>query len=89
MKRFLVVRIDIPLINVSYYSDDLQRASVVSQHLQQVGADRVVLGSDWPFANARVTAEAIRTYEALEAISAAQRAAIDRGNALALFPKYR
>ena len=50
--------------------------------------DRIVFGSDWPFANARVTAEAIRTYEALEAISAAQRAAIDRGNALALFPQF-
>ena len=43
--------------------------------------DQIVFGSDWPFANARVTAAAIRTYEAL-AISPAQRAAIDRGNAL-------
>jgi predicted TIM-barrel fold metal-dependent hydrolase len=55
--------------------------------LEHVAApDRIVFGSDWPFANARVTAEAIRSYEAL-ALVPAQRAAIDRGNALKLFPQ--
>ena len=49
--------------------------------------DRIVFGSDWPFANARVTAEAIKTYEAL-ALAPAQRDAIDRGNALKLFPQF-
>ena len=50
--------------------------------------DRIVFGTDWPFANVRVTDVAMKTYEALDAISPAQRVAIDRGNALRLFPQY-
>jgi 6-methylsalicylate decarboxylase len=46
----------------------------------------VVFGSDWPFANARVIAEAVKTYEAVE-LPQAQRDAIDRGSALSLFPE--
>jgi len=49
--------------------------------------DRIVFGSDWPFANSKVIAEAVRTYEAL-AMPPAQRSSIDRGNALALFPRF-
>jgi predicted TIM-barrel fold metal-dependent hydrolase len=49
--------------------------------------EQIVFGSDWPFANARVIAEAVRTYEGVP-ISPAQRGAIDRGNALSLFPQY-
>jgi predicted TIM-barrel fold metal-dependent hydrolase len=49
-------------------------------------AGRVVFGSDWPFANARVIAEALKTYEAV-AMPQARRAAIDRDNALSLFPQ--
>jgi 6-methylsalicylate decarboxylase len=49
--------------------------------------EQIVFGTDWPFANVRVTAEAMKSYEALEAISPAQRSAIDRGNALRLFPQ--
>jgi predicted TIM-barrel fold metal-dependent hydrolase len=55
------------------------------QHIADPG--RIVFGSDWPFANARVTAEAIKTYEALP-LAPEQREAIDRGNALALFPQF-
>jgi predicted TIM-barrel fold metal-dependent hydrolase len=56
--------------------------------LENVAApDQIVFGTDWPFANVRVTAEAMQTYESLAAISSAQRAAIDRGNALRLFPQ--
>jgi predicted TIM-barrel fold metal-dependent hydrolase len=47
-----------------------------------------VFGTDWPFANANVTAAAMQTYESLAAISPAERAAIDRGNALRLFPRF-
>jgi predicted TIM-barrel fold metal-dependent hydrolase len=49
--------------------------------------DHIVFGSDWPFANARVTAEAVKTYEGAP-MSQAQRDAIDRGNALSLFPQF-
>jgi predicted TIM-barrel fold metal-dependent hydrolase len=50
--------------------------------------DRIVFGSDWPFANAHVTATGVKTYEALETLPATQRNAIDRGNALLLFPQF-
>jgi predicted TIM-barrel fold metal-dependent hydrolase len=49
--------------------------------------ERVVFGSDFPFANARVLTQAIKTYES-GFLSADRRAGIDRANALALFPKY-
>jgi 6-methylsalicylate decarboxylase len=49
--------------------------------------DRMVFGTDWPFANARVVAEALRTHEAVP-MSQMQRAAIDRSNALSLFPQF-
>jgi predicted TIM-barrel fold metal-dependent hydrolase len=49
--------------------------------------DQIVFGSDWPFANVRVIGEANRTYEA-QPLASAQRAAIDRGNALSLFPQF-
>jgi predicted TIM-barrel fold metal-dependent hydrolase len=48
---------------------------------------QIVFGSDWPFANSRVIAEAVRTYEDV-AIPPDQRAAIDRENALSLFPQF-
>ena len=48
--------------------------------------EKIVFGSDWPFANNRVIAEAVRTYEAVP-IPPAQREAIDRENALSLFPQ--
>jgi predicted TIM-barrel fold metal-dependent hydrolase len=49
--------------------------------------DQIVFGSDWPFANSAVIAEAVRTYERV-AMAAEQRAAIDRANALSLFPQF-
>jgi len=51
-------------------------------------ADRIVFGSDWPFANARVVAEAIKDQTAPDFLSPARRLAIDRDNALALFPRF-
>ena len=47
--------------------------------------ERILYGSDWPFANARVTAAALADYTAEGYLTQAQHAAIDRGNALALF----
>jgi 6-methylsalicylate decarboxylase len=49
--------------------------------------ERVVFGTDYPFANPSVIAEAVKTHES-GFLSDARRAAIDRSNALALFPKY-
>jgi predicted TIM-barrel fold metal-dependent hydrolase len=49
--------------------------------------EQIVFGSDWPFANAGVVAEAIKTYEAVP-MPQDQRDAIDRINALSLFPQY-
>jgi predicted TIM-barrel fold metal-dependent hydrolase len=49
--------------------------------------ERVVFGTDYPFANPGVIAEAVKTHES-GFLSDARRAAIDRSNALALFPKY-
>jgi predicted TIM-barrel fold metal-dependent hydrolase len=48
---------------------------------------QIVFGSDWPFANARVIAEMVKTYEGV-AMPQAQRDAIDRANALSLFPQF-
>jgi 6-methylsalicylate decarboxylase len=50
--------------------------------------EQIVFGSDWPFANARVIAEAVKTYEAVTSIPSEQRVAIDRSNALPLFPQF-
>jgi 6-methylsalicylate decarboxylase len=49
--------------------------------------ERIVFGTDFPFANPRVIAEMIRTHES-GFLTDARRAEIDRTNALALFPKY-
>ncbi len=50
--------------------------------------DRIVFGSDWPFANAKVVAEALRTYETSAPMTDHERLAIDRANALSLFPQF-
>jgi predicted TIM-barrel fold metal-dependent hydrolase len=50
-------------------------------------AERIVFGTDFPFANPRVIAAAINTYES-GFLSEERRFAIDRANALALFPIY-
>jgi predicted TIM-barrel fold metal-dependent hydrolase len=49
--------------------------------------EQIVFGSDWPFANSRVIAEAVKTYEAI-GMPPAQRDAVDRTNALTLFPQF-
>ena len=47
----------------------------------------ILFGSDWPFANAKVVPEEVRSLTAPGLLSDSERAAIDRGNALALFPR--
>jgi predicted TIM-barrel fold metal-dependent hydrolase len=49
---------------------------------------QIVFGTDWPFANTKVIAEAAKLYEVAAPSAGVERAAIDRGNALALFPQF-
>ncbi|HEY7296789.1 MAG TPA: amidohydrolase family protein [Xanthobacteraceae bacterium] len=71
-----------------WYDNALAPAPETHACLNTIAApDRLVFGSDWPFANVNVVAEAVRTYRGV-AMSPAQRSSIDRGNALALFPQF-
>ena len=49
--------------------------------------NQIVFGSDWPFANSRVVAEALKAHEQVP-MAQAQRDAVDRENALSLFPRF-
>jgi 6-methylsalicylate decarboxylase len=50
--------------------------------------ERIVFGTDWPFANAEVMAEAFKIQEAAAPVAGLERRAIDRANALSLFPQF-
>jgi predicted TIM-barrel fold metal-dependent hydrolase len=72
-----------------WYDNALSPAAPTMECLRDVAApERIVFGSDWPFANAKVVAEALMAYESAPNITAAQRSAIDRTNALSLFPQF-
>ncbi len=49
---------------------------------------KILYGSDWPYANTKVLAEADKTLGAPDHLTGAQRVAINRGNAVALFPRF-
>ncbi len=49
---------------------------------------RILFGSDWPFANAKIVPEEVRSLCAPGVLAASERAAIERGNALTLFPRF-
>jgi 6-methylsalicylate decarboxylase len=49
--------------------------------------ERIVFGTDFPFANPRVIEQALNTYQS-GFLSEEKQFAIDRANALALFPRY-
>jgi predicted TIM-barrel fold metal-dependent hydrolase len=71
-----------------WYDNALSPTAETFECLKGVApAGQMVFGSDWPFANAAVIAEAVRTYEGV-AMPGEQRAAIDRINALSLFPQF-
>jgi predicted TIM-barrel fold metal-dependent hydrolase len=71
-----------------WYDNALSPTAETFACLQGVARpDQIVFGSDWPFANARVIAEAVRTYEGV-AMPQELRNSIDRGNALSLFPQF-
>jgi 6-methylsalicylate decarboxylase len=69
-----------------WYDNALSPSAETMTVLDQVALpDHVVFGSDWPFANARVIAEAVKTHA--QSIAEPQRSAIDRRNAELLFPR--
>jgi predicted TIM-barrel fold metal-dependent hydrolase len=71
-----------------WYDNALSPGEQTFGSLDHVAApERIVFGTDFPFANPRVIAEMIRTHES-GFLTDARRAEIDRTNALALFPKY-
>ena len=71
-----------------WFDNALSPAAETIQCLAGMAApEQIVFGSDWPFANSRVIAEALKTHEEL-ALTTKQRNAIDRGNALSLFPQF-
>jgi predicted TIM-barrel fold metal-dependent hydrolase len=71
-----------------WYDNALAPGDVTFGALEHVASpERLVFGTDFPFANPRVIAEAVTAHEA-RSLSNPQRAAIDRGNALVLFPQY-
>jgi 6-methylsalicylate decarboxylase len=71
-----------------WYDNALAPTAETFECLKAVApVDQIVFGSDWPFANSGVIAEAVRTYEGVP-MPPDQRAAIDRGNALSLFPQF-
>jgi predicted TIM-barrel fold metal-dependent hydrolase len=77
------------LLRRFWYDNALSPGEQTWGCLENVAApEQIVFGTDWPFANANVTSEAMKTYEALDTITPAQRAAIDRGNVLRLFPEF-
>jgi predicted TIM-barrel fold metal-dependent hydrolase len=49
---------------------------------------KIVFGSDWPFVQAPLVGEALKQHTLPGLHSDAERAAIDRGNALKLFPQF-
>jgi predicted TIM-barrel fold metal-dependent hydrolase len=72
-----------------WYDNALAPTAETFECLKAVApAGQIVFGSDWPFANASVIAEAIKTYEGV-AMAQGQRDAIDRANALSLLPQFR
>jgi predicted TIM-barrel fold metal-dependent hydrolase len=71
-----------------WYDNALSPGEQTFGSLDQVARpERIVFGSDYPFANPDVIAEMVKTHES-GFLPDKRRAAIDRDNALVLFPKY-
>lgn len=72
-----------------WYDNALSPGPQTMGALNAVAApEQIVFGSDFPFANTSVIAEAVAAHEDPALYAAAQRAAIDRANALTLFPQF-
>lgn len=60
----------------------------MSSLLELVGPDRILFGSDFPFAPEPITKVSVRNLETMDLLDDPSRAAIDRTSALALFPRF-
>ena len=56
--------------------------------MQTAAPERILFGSDWPYAPAEITGLSIEGLKQAPGVSDSLRAAIERGNALALFPRF-
>jgi predicted TIM-barrel fold metal-dependent hydrolase len=72
-----------------YYDIALSPGAQTMGALTQVAdPQRILFGSDWPYAPETMTADSISALNAAEQLSPEQRQAIERGNALRLFPRF-
>lgn len=56
--------------------------------MQTAAPERILFGSDWPYAPAKITALSIQGLKEAPGVSDALRASIERENALKLFPRF-
>lgn len=71
-----------------WYDNALSCGATTMGALKTIAApDRILFGSDWPFVPPKLVAEEVATHEAPGLHTPEERAAIDRGNALKLFPQ--
>ncbi|MGE0628323.1 MAG: amidohydrolase family protein [Hyphomicrobiaceae bacterium] len=71
-----------------WYDNALSCGATTMGALKTVASpDRILFGSDWPFVPPKLVAEEVATHETPGLHTADERAAIDRSNALALFPQ--
>ena len=72
-----------------WYDNALSPGEITMGALTQlVSRDRILFGSDWPFCNTGVVAEMVKSHTAAGLHTDAQRAAIDRGNSLKVWPQF-
>lgn len=72
-----------------WYDNALSPGATTMGALKTVAdPSRILFGSDWPFVPPKLVAEEVATHEAPDLHTLAERTAIDRGNALALFPQF-
>jgi predicted TIM-barrel fold metal-dependent hydrolase len=71
-----------------WYDNALSPTASTLECLRAIASpNRLVFGSDFPFANPKVIAEGVKTYEEVP-IAPSLREAIDRGNAMSLFRQF-
>lgn len=72
-----------------YYDTALSPSPYAMAALRElVEPCRILLGTDYPFAPAVVTAKEMKAFEELTVLDAAAKRGIDRAHALALFPRF-